>query len=280
MTYKSEIQRLLSETAYFGDYRYCEDMRGTLLDFECDILEPLIENEIFGGPEINIGGDWLGRYMSGRRKKDTGEYYFTTPGPARLKLLTENLERNGYMISSILEDHSGDITEARTIQHQKGYRFANQKLLAGTLRGAFIGFAEMDYGIAELVLVACLVPGEDLFRMRLFQTHYFSYGVKQEELKAHYDAFDFNSWFASDRFASIGSGEGRIFGGRSSRADNWIGEFDFISKGCRICALTMSPIDGSIDPIRLELCRKPMQVKRMLGAVKAIGRTKEQIIAA
>ena len=275
-----ETQRTLTETAYWRDYRHASGERGTWLDFKCDILEPLIEAELSGGPEVSVCGDWLERFAVGRWHKDSGEYYYTAPGKERLGLITRYLQRSGFILPLILMDHEADIVEACSIRDQKGYRFANQKLLAGTFRGAFSGMAETDYGIYEAAAFLCFIPGEDLFRVRLIQTHYFDEDASGNSLKDRFASIGFNGWFVTDLFASFGTDEGRIFGGAISHDGFSADDFEFISKGRRVSAFTLSDSRGLQASMRMELCRKPDAINRMLDTCKAVWTARQQPLAA
>ena len=281
MSWQIQANRSLAEMHYFCDYRYAPGTRRTLLDFECDILSPLIEKEECGGPEVHIGGDWLRRNITGHWQQTDGQYVHTNPNPERTALLLTHLKNNGYHVSSILDDHQGDLDAAITIRDEKSYRFADLTVLAGTFRGAFIGKNETNQGIVELALFIFFVPGEDLFRVRIFETFYSrKEQISECRLKQQFETMQFDTWRVTDRFASFGTNRGCIFGGPVYASEYFADSFNFVSKGRRVSALTLTSANDNKGSIRLDLCRKPDQINRMLNIARAIDNTKAHPIAA
>lgn len=111
-TWNSETQRYLVLLTYWRDYRYKRPVRGTLLDFECDVF---LGDFVADGPldeEQSIGGDWLRRYMDGGVNRKTGEYYFTLPRAERLEAIRAYILGTCDVPDIIFHNHSAHITEA------------------------------------------------------------------------------------------------------------------------------------------------------------------------
>lgn len=246
MTYSNEIIRLITEIAYCRDFRYA-NCRGTLLDFECAILEPLIVAETEIGPEVEIGNDWLRRYMTGSWRKTDGHYFYTMPRPERLEMVTRYLKEQGLLVPAMLREHTGTISEAWRIRDARGYRLSDNRILGGTFRGVYSGSACTAGGQNETFLLSCFVPGEDLFRIRLVWAN------------------DSAGIAVTDAFASFGTEDGRIFCRGDGGADLALDRYRFISKGRRVSEFTLGSSDQTGEQIRLELCRKPEQINRMLS---------------
>lgn len=172
-SWTSEVYRSLVQILYWREYRYAEGRNGTLLDLECDILAQEIEAEENGGPEVEIGNDWLRRYEAGGWRRKTGHYYFTTPRPDRLKTVLDFVERSGHVTRAAVEEHIGDAARAQRIAAERGYDlFGDQRILAGTFRGMFHGSICVDEPVIEVILLIHFIPGEAYFRTRLLQVAY------------------------------------------------------------------------------------------------------------
>ena len=273
-----ETLRSLLEIAYHRDYRYTEGQRGTLLDLECAVMEPRIEAEINGEPEVFVGGDWLRRFMTGSWHKDTGHYFYTIPRRDRLQMLYRYLEEQSFLIPAMLNDHNGRIGPARKIRDERGYRLADVRILAGTFRGVFAGSVTTPEDISEAVMVICFVPGEDLFRIRLFRAWY--RGATAEGIEQHFKTLDLARCAVTDAFASFGTEDGRIFCRDDGAGDLVADDYTFISKGRRVSQFTLGGDEETGPGIRLRLCRRPAQISRMLNVIRAIDTAMNRPIAA
>lgn len=276
-----ETLRSLLEIAYHRDYRYTEGQRGTLLDLECAVMEPRIEAEINGEPEVFVGGDWLRRFMTGSWRKTDGHYFYTVPRRERLVLLHRYLGEQGLLLPAMLSEHSGRIGPARRIRDERGYRLADQRILAGTFRGVFAGSVTTPEGISEAVMVICFVPGDDLFRIRVFRAWYRD-GVdaSADDAGQHFNAFNFTHCAVTDAFASFGTEDGRIFCRDDGAGDLVADDYTFISKGRRVSQFTLAGAEETNPAIRLRLCRRPAQIIRMLNVIRAIDAAMNRPIAA
>lgn len=268
-----EAVRVLLEICYWRDYRYAYGERGTLLHLLCDVLEPLIEAEDCGGPEVSISGDWLRRFMIGYWRQGDGRYIYTIPTEERLKLIAQFLARKGMIIPAITSDHMGDYLAAQFIRDRRKYRFADQILLSGTFRGAFYGETPLVDCGSKSALIIYFVPGEDFFRVRLIRALFARRDWEVDaDLSVRFDRMDYDHLYIDDLFASFGTDLGVIFDGGGGATELEASDFQFISKGRRAHKMTLTDhMPGNAGTI-YRLCRKPEEIKPLFQVLGAAGR--------
>lgn len=263
-----EVNRTLGELAYFHQ-TIDGARRGTLLDFEAEVMADsfVYENPFFDG--VNIGGDWLRRHIIGGWNKRTNDYYFTIPRPDRLQALTAFIAKKGFVIDIAIDDHREAMNSAWRIALLSGFdRFADQRLLSGTFRGMFHGVRAGDGELQEFILLVHFIKGEPFFRIRLIQCDYSGAG-QSFEAQTRFDAFSYDRWDISDLFAIFGTNEGRVFGGQGNGVLT-ASDYVFACKGRRVVELTLSGLDGGHGSVRLKLCRQPADIDRAIGLLKRL----------
>lgn len=269
-SWQTEVYRSLVQILYWRDYRYAEGHRGTLLDFECDIMADTFADDGPYAKDAELGNDWLRRYEAGGWSRKTGEYYYTVPRPDRRKAVFDSVEHSGLVTQAAIAPHTGDAGLAERIAAERGYgRFANQRILAGTFRGVFHGRGKSDEGMIESVLLVHFIPGERYFRTRLLRAYYSRHtGESDRAFKARIDSYNLDTSGRDDAFGSFGTNYGRIFG-RSDDTDRHASEFAFDKKGRRVLAMTVRA-EGDGTGLRLALAQKPAEIDRAIGLLYRI----------
>lgn len=226
-SWEKEIRRSATETLYHCDYRYSND-RGTALDMMHDILmnDPAFEK--LYDTDQDMASEWMRRYMTGYHHKKTGKYTFTIPEQARYYAIQNYLERNHILTPVTLMNHKGNIEEAKFVASENGYNFADQNLLAGTLRGIFYALVSVGGQIVCHVMIVHLLKGETIFRVRCIR-------IIEEEVSI------------LDGFAKIGTDSGVVWNNGNIADHIRIDSYSFFQKGRRIQSFSVHINDQNIE---------------------------------
>ncbi|WP_339635148.1 hypothetical protein [uncultured Sneathiella sp.] len=281
--YQEQVRRSAAQANYWRDYRYVHKKRealksrGTLLDFKNDIM-PLSDEELnnsFFDSDASESSEWLRRYIDYYIQKETGRGIYTMPKPDRYKAVQAFVEGNGFLPRITLFDHSESAYAAALVASAKGYDcYADERLLAGTFRGTFLGASLNAEDLCEYVLQCHFIPDEQYFRIRLFGALYQRRrGEDDEGLVQRSKSMGWDSWSMRDGFASFATNLGALFfldgekGGTSGYDANG---FAFDNTGRRALGFTATPQDEAGNLVRFQLCRQPDDIDRYLDILHRI----------
>lgn len=283
--WSDEVLRAAVETHYWRNYRHRGRPRGTILEFQADLIpeEELLEKPR-KSPDDNrgtvndaseedkdrndgLGSDWLRRFFGGHHERATGRYVFTTPKSKRLAQLRALVNEKRLLTPVALVDHTEPHAMAEAMAAAMGFdRFADQILLRGTFRGMLTATALTPTLISEAVLLTHFLKDESYFRVREIQVHYDR--RQGEELSAAVQRagnLDFDRWRVRDGFASFGTNYGEIFllrahdGGFGGYA---ISNLEFIDRGRRVAAFAAKSGDDPDTVHQFRLCCRPSLIDR------------------
>lgn len=283
--WNSEVVRSATQAVYWHTYRYAPGERGTVLAMALDILADSFIDEGPFSLEKTEPSEWLRRYMDHYRDGKTGRSVNTIPRPDRYKAVRAFIESSGFLTPAALLDHTEPAYAATLVASSEGYdRFADQTLLDGTFRGAFMGTALTRTGLSQCVLLCHLLKGEEYFRVRLFETVYQRRGGEDETaLFQRAENLEWDTWSKRDGFSALGTMHGALFllrGKGSSAAGCDVSDFAFDKKGRRILALTATPDNDQGPPVRFNLCQRPRDIERSLSILRLISRELDCPLAA
>ncbi|WP_340150661.1 hypothetical protein [uncultured Sneathiella sp.] len=275
--YQEQVRRSAAQANYWRDYRYAPERRDTLLGFKNDII-PLSDEEL-NNPLYESGesesSEWLRRYIDYYLQKETGRGIYTMPKPDRYKAVQAFVEGNGFLPRVTLLDHSETAYAAALVASAKGYDcYADQRLLASTFRGTFLGASLSAADLCEYVLQCHFIPDEQYFRIRIFGALYQRRrGEDDEGLVQRSKSMGWDSWSMRDGFASFATNLGALFfldgeKGGASGYDAY--DFAFDNTGRRVLGLTAIPQDEAGNLVRFQLCRQPDNIDRYLDMLHRI----------
>lgn len=274
--WQQQIRRSAAQALYWRDHRYAVDQKGTVQTFIADILADDYAEEGPFSPETTDPAEWLRRYIGDYRDKKTGRCVYTIPGHDRYEAVQNFVEAVGFLASVALLDHTEPAYAAALVASANGYdRFADQTLLAGTFRGMFLGATLTDNGLTQCIFLCHFIPGEEYFRVRVFETLYpRRAGENDAALIERAAQMDWESWSRRDGFASFNPVFGALFllRGECGGASGYdVSDFAFDSKGRRVLALTATPQEDGGSPIRFQLAQQPGDIDHCLAILRQIG---------
>jgi len=211
--YKYEMLRTCTRGCYITGYRDAEPPL-SFNHFAVDILSDDIINESPFENGRRINGNALRTYTMGHIDKVTGLHKYTTPRPELYDKIISHIAPD-FTPPILIDEHSGSATLGKILAAAKGHdAYARQQLLQGTFRGLRVS-VEIEEGLATVrVLSTHLLPGEDVFRARLF-----TISIAVDELRTienfwQQGAWDNHilAWSSSDGWMTSGLVYGYAFG--------------------------------------------------------------------
>ena len=282
MTYKLEMLRSTTQSLYWLNYRYSEDMKRDLLAFLYDVEA---NDSIADGPfdqESYSSGEWLRRFMEGYREKKTGRYIHTIPRRTRLNTVVDFVRSAGMITPVAFHDHSSCVKMGQAYSNLCGYdKFADQSLLCGALRGCFVATDQDDDSAQQLVLMIHLVGGEELFRVRQVSLKYKRRDDEADDkFRQRIQALDFDFYTVCDGFAATGTKYGAIFLLDGMAKDYSIDNYKWNNKKLRILSFEATPCPDNTKSLTFTLCKKPRDIKLSLAILRLVSALEEKNQAA
>lgn len=281
MTWKIELERLLSRALYNHDYRYA-DIPKSMLNFYYDLmpedaLEANVHSCALEDPDAQSEPlkpeSKLFSYICGNICQRSGVLHFTSLKSAMHDALMNRLADYDMLTNIALKPHDGNMKLAMKAADKHGYdRFAVQRHLRGAFRGFYLGGTICGDVYQERLLICTLLPEERLWRLReLRAEHVRLQGEPDHALISRAAKTMPDQKSVRDGFAAFGTNTGVAFNFDNNEKGEIaysFGDYAFTRKGRRVSAIVASLEDHYHAAFPLSLALKPAVINRALDIMR------------
>lgn len=281
MTWKIELERLLSGALYNRDYRYA-DIPKNMLNFYYDLmpegaLEADVDSCALEDPDAQSEPlkpeSKLFSHICGNICQRSGVLHFTSLKPAMHAALMNRLAEHGMLPAIALKPHDGNMKLAMKAADKHGYdRFAVQRHLRGAFRGFYLGGTICGDIYQERLLICTLLPEERLWRLRELRVeHVRMQGESDHALKSRATKSTPGQKSMREGFAAFGTNAGVAFNFDNNEKGEIaysFGDYAFIRKGRRVSAMVADVEDHHQAAFPLSLALKPAVINRALDIMR------------